>query len=68
MIYVEAGLDALVAECLTNPIERVAIPPLGCGLGGLKWEDVKKLIRDRFTARQDITIELYIPVEEKTCP
>ena len=68
LIYVEAGLDALVAECLTNPIERVAIPPLGCGLGGLKWEDVKKLIRDRFTARQDITIELYIPVEEKTCP
>ena len=68
LIYIEAGLDSLVIDCLTNRIERVAIPPLGCGLGGLKWEDVKKLIRDRFTARQDITIELYIPVEEKTCP
>ena len=65
LIYVEGGLDALVAECLTNRIESVAIPPLGCGLGGLKWEDVEKLIRDRFAARRDIIVELYVPVEEK---
>jgi O-acetyl-ADP-ribose deacetylase (regulator of RNase III) len=64
LIYVEGGLDALVMECLTNRIHLVAMPRLGCGLGGLKWEDVKPLITDRFAARTDITIELYTPLEE----
>jgi O-acetyl-ADP-ribose deacetylase (regulator of RNase III) len=64
LIYIEAGLDSLV-ECLTNHrIESVAIPPLGCGLGGLKWEDVEKLIRDRFAARRDIIVDLYRPSDE----
>jgi O-acetyl-ADP-ribose deacetylase (regulator of RNase III) len=71
LIYVEAGLDALVGQLLINRIESVAIPPLGCGLGRLNWDDVKPLITERFAARRDITVELYyychpfIPVEEK---
>lgn len=65
LIYVEAGLDALVPQLLINRIEHVAIPPLGCGLGGLRWEDVKPLIRERFAARMDITVDLYVPVEEE---
>lgn len=28
----------------TEDIKSIAIPPLGCGLGGLKWEDVKPFI------------------------
>jgi len=65
LIYIEGGLDALVPQLLINRIDNVAIPPLGCGLGGLKWEDVKLLIAERFAARQDITVHLYLPVEEK---
>ena len=63
LIYIEAGLDALVIACLTNRIERVAIPPLGCGLGGLKWEDVEPLIRERFAARMYIVVDLYKPTD-----
>jgi len=29
-------------------IKTIAIPPLGCGLGGLRWEDVRPLIERTF--------------------
>jgi O-acetyl-ADP-ribose deacetylase (regulator of RNase III) len=38
------GLQDL-ARCITEyHITSVAIPPLGCGNGGLQWDDVRKLI------------------------
>ena len=44
LAYVEAGLEALVREVQTRGIRSLAVPPLGCGNGGLAWEDVRPLI------------------------
>src|SRR5215470_1216970 len=41
---IKAGLDALVQELTTRGIKSVAIPPLGCGHGGLDWNVVRPLI------------------------
>jgi O-acetyl-ADP-ribose deacetylase (regulator of RNase III) len=41
---IEAGLVALVREIESRGIMSIAIPPLGCGLGGLDWRDVRPLI------------------------
>src|SRR5437867_2430521 len=38
---IEAGLEALVAETRSRGIRSVAIPPLGSGLGGLDWKEVR---------------------------
>ena len=43
--YIEKGLRALRAYLLENP-RSCAVPPLGCGLGGLEWLEVKTLIED----------------------
>lgn len=43
---IEAGLWALVREVEELEIESVSVPPLGCGLGGLRWSDVEPLIHD----------------------
>src|SRR4051812_17470979 len=43
MADIEAGLDALVEELRQRGITAVAIPPLGCGHGGLDWNDVRPL-------------------------
>ena len=42
--YIEAGLKALVEEVKSRAIQSVAIPPLGAGLGGLDWFEVRPLI------------------------
>lgn len=42
--YVEKALQAFRWDYAYREIDSVAIPALGCGLGGLEWRDVKSLI------------------------
>lgn len=42
---IEAGLVALVQEVERLGVRSVALPPLGCGLGGLSWSDVQHRMR-----------------------
>ena len=46
MEWIEDGLADMDAQIADRKIESVAIPALGCGLGGLKWRDVKAAISD----------------------
>jgi O-acetyl-ADP-ribose deacetylase (regulator of RNase III) len=41
---IEAGLKALVEEIRRRGIRSIAVPPLGSGLGGLDWTEVRPLI------------------------
>ncbi len=58
---IDAGLQALVAEVCRRKIHSIAIPPLGCGLGGLRWEDVRTKIEDAFQGLDDVQVLLYEP-------
>ena len=43
-------------------IKSIAIPALGCGLGGLEWEDVKeKILSILSELDNNINIEIYEP-------
>ena len=59
--YIEEGLDALVAEVKRLDIRSVAVPPLGCGLGGLNWDEVKPRIEAAFAALPDVRVLLFEP-------
>jgi O-acetyl-ADP-ribose deacetylase (regulator of RNase III) len=58
--WIKAGLINLVEKIETNEwaIESIAIPPLGCGLGGLDENEVYCIILDSFK-NLDIPVELY---------
>lgn len=58
---IESGLGALVREIRARRIQSVAIPPLGSGLGGLKWEDVLPLIRESITELADVEVSVFAP-------
>lgn len=55
--YISEGLVALRAFLIEEQISSVAIPPLGCGNGGLEWPTVKKMIEE---ALADLPIVCYI--------
>ena len=42
--WIRAGLTILPGILRDNAIQSIAVPPLGCGLGGLSWPDVRGLI------------------------
>ncbi|AYH06837.1 type II toxin-antitoxin system antitoxin DNA ADP-ribosyl glycohydrolase DarG [Pectobacterium parmentieri] len=56
-----AGLDDLVAVIRKHDIRSIAIPPLGSGLGGLDWQDVKPLIESAVQPLESVQIAIYDP-------
>lgn len=59
--YIKAGLDALLIEITRRGIHSIAIPALGCGLGGLSWDDVKPLIESVCKKIPDVRVLIYPP-------
>ena len=58
---IESGLQALVEEVRKRKIHSIAIPPLGSGLGGLRWADVRVKIEKAFEDLSDVQVLLYEP-------
>ncbi|HEY5405647.1 MAG TPA: macro domain-containing protein [Ginsengibacter sp.] len=55
--YIEKGINDLIRIIGTNGIKSIAIPPLGAGNGGLKWEKVKTIIEQKLG---DLNIEIFV--------
>lgn len=58
---IESGLKDLVRVVVDANIKSIAIPPLGCGLGGLSWATVKSMIESTFSVLPEIDVQLYEP-------
>ena len=60
--YIETALDVLVERLPGLHVKLVAIPPLGCGNGGLDWQTVKELIQKKLEPIADnFTFLIYEP-------
>ncbi len=55
LTWISQGLDRFVHEYANNGITSVAFPKLGCGNGGLNWQDVEPLMTRKLS-------RLLIPV------
>ncbi|MGH8055640.1 MAG: type II toxin-antitoxin system antitoxin DNA ADP-ribosyl glycohydrolase DarG [Candidatus Entotheonellia bacterium] len=58
---VRAGLGDLVKVLQQHKVHSVAVPPLGCGLGGLDWRMVRPLIEEALGALPDLHVYLFEP-------
>lgn len=61
LLDIEIGLTALVAKVKELEISSIAIPALGCGLGGLDWQIVKPLIINAFSVLLNVEVMLFAP-------
>lgn len=60
---IEAGLVALVAVVRDYAIASIAMPALGCGLGGLEWAAVRPKIEAAFADLPHVRVLLYEPMD-----
>ena len=58
---IESGLKALVGEMRDRRIRSIAIPPLGSGLGGLNWAEVRPRIVEALRGLDDVQVILFEP-------
>ncbi|MBE6876542.1 MAG: Appr-1-p processing protein [Ruminococcus sp.] len=62
MEYIISGLDELVKIIKMQKLLSVAIPPLGCGNGGLTWSEVKTIIIEKLSViSDDVDVYIYEP-------
>ena len=59
--WVEEGLKDLVRTIVEKKIHSIAIPPLGCGNGGLDWREVAPLIASVLQDVEGVNVIVYEP-------
>ena len=57
--WIDKGLKNLKKKINKHMWQSIAIPALGCGLGGLDWREVKPLIAKRLKKCKGIDIYVY---------
>lgn len=58
---IESGLRALIQVVKAEGIRSIAVPPLGCGNGGLDWNDVRPQIEKAFSEVPEVSVQLFYP-------
>ena len=58
---IETGLEDLKRVILENGIRSIAVPPLGCGNGGLDWAEVEPVIRRALGDLDEVDVRLFAP-------
>ena len=58
---IEAGLTALVEVIRLHDIRSIAVPSLGCGLGGLDWRDVRPTIETALSGLDNLDVIIFEP-------
>jgi O-acetyl-ADP-ribose deacetylase (regulator of RNase III) len=62
--WVARGARNLARAISLTGVRTVAVPPLGCGLGGLDWAEVRPVLLgelERHLAGRDVAVWLYAP-------
>jgi len=58
---IESGLVDLVNVICSRRIRSIAVPPLGAGLGGLDWQQVRQRIEHALADLDDVQVLVYEP-------
>ncbi|MCW5933435.1 MAG: macro domain-containing protein [Fimbriimonadia bacterium] len=58
---IQTGLKDLIDQVKHFNIRSIALPPLGCGNGGLDWSEVKPLMQQALSELTDIKILIFMP-------
>ena len=58
---IESGLADLRRQLAERGIRSIAIPALGCGVGGLEWADVRKCIESALGDMEGLRVALFEP-------
>ncbi|HFE38899.1 MAG TPA: Appr-1-p processing protein [Gammaproteobacteria bacterium] len=58
---IDTGLQDLLRVIQEKNIQSIALPPLGSGLGGLEWSDVRARIEQAFVDMPDIRVIVFEP-------
>ena len=63
MEWIQEGLKDLVRVLKEKQVQSVALPPLGCGNGGLQWELVRREMEAVLSSLENVDVVIFEPTE-----
>lgn len=57
-VWLEQGVEAALKFCTERHLESLALPQIGCGIGGLSWETAREVL-ERVQLKYDVTLEVW---------
>lgn len=66
--YIESGMVDFVQQVRQLGITSVTMPPLGCGNGGLDWNDVRPIIERHLHELPDVRFVIFAPSDAIDSP
>lgn len=64
LAWIRSGLEDLRRFIESHPVRSIAVPPLGCGSGGLDWEQVRPEIDRALGGLDGIDVVVYEPTAD----
>lgn len=58
LAHLRSGTELALAGVLARDEDGIALPRIGCGIGGLEWSDVRTLLGD-LADEYDTTVEVW---------
>jgi O-acetyl-ADP-ribose deacetylase (regulator of RNase III) len=58
---VQDGLEDLKRVIVRKKIKSIALPPLGCGNGGLDWDEVRPAIESALSPLEGVNTIVFEP-------
>lgn len=62
--WIQEGMNDLVQTIVERNIRSIAVPPLGCGNGGLEWHSVRPIIVAALEGVPDLDARIYEPTRK----
>lgn len=62
--WISKGLQALTKAAVAVDVQSMAVPALGCGLGGLSWHVVRSML-EQWAASAPFDVRIYPPKTTK---
>lgn len=59
--HIDASLASMADAVVEGGFRSIAMPPPGCGNGGLDWVDVKPLVAKHLGKLTDVDVQVYLP-------
>jgi O-acetyl-ADP-ribose deacetylase (regulator of RNase III) len=59
--YIQTAVAAAIEDCKAEGISTLAIPRIGCGIGGLRWADVRPALQEIMLSKNTELVVVTLP-------
>lgn len=58
--WVDSSVRTMLEHASQHGVAKVSLPRIGCGIGGLRWRDVERVLSDAARSSDEVQLEVWV--------